>query len=264
MNLKYLINSVLTTLALPILYYQGKKIKRNTPILEEAKDTEGKFYTDSKRTLNLITVGDSCMAGVGVKSHKEGLIGTLANKLSLHYSINVNWKVYAKSGYTALKVKTNLIPKIEKEKLDIIVIGVGGNDAFNLTNPKKWISNIKSLITDIRIKYKQQPIVFINMPPVREIPAFTSLIHYIMGNLIDTYSDELLKLVKNTDGVFYSSSKISYDDYTKRYDLNVHSSDFFNNEDKFHPSKLAYQIWAKDIFNFIKENNIIENLNKNF
>lgn len=259
MNLKYLINSVLTTLVLPILYYQGKKIKTNTPKLPEAKDIEGEIYRDSKRTFKLITVGDSCMAGVGVKSHKEGFVGTLANELSSHYSKNIYWKVYAKSGYTALKVKDKLIPKIQEGNLDLIVFGIGGNDAFKLTHPKEWINNIKSLITAIRIKYKNQPIVFINMPPVREIPAFTSLIKFVMGNLMDAYSDELVKLVKNIDNAFYCSSKISYKDYTKRYNLTSHSSDFFSDEDKFHPSKLAYQIWAKDISNFIIKNEVIKN-----
>lgn len=259
MSIKYLFNSIITTLVLPILYYQGKKIKAKTPKLLEAKDIQGGNFKEFKQKLKIIAVGDSCMAGVGVKTHKEGFIGTFANEISSHYNTNVSWKVYAKSGYTALKLKDRLIPMIQEEKLDLIIIGIGGNDAFKLTNPKKWINNIKSLISDIRVQYKYQPIVFINMPPIREIPAFTSLIKYITGNLIDIYSDELIKLARKTDGVFYCSTKISYYNYTKRHNLNAHPSDFFSNEDKFHPSKLAYQIWAKDIFDFIKENNIIRN-----
>mgnify|MGYP003870751097 CR=1 FL=1 len=98
------------------------------------------------------------------------------------------------------------------------------------------------------------------MPPVREIPAFTSLIKYIMGNLIDAYSYKLAKYVKKTDNVFYCSRKISYRDYTKRYKLNSHPSDFFSNEDKFHPSKLAYEIWAKDVSDFIIKNKVINNV----
>jgi lysophospholipase L1-like esterase len=260
MNFKYLFNSIVTVLVLPIIYYQGKKIKANTPKLQEAKGFEGESFQDFNNALNLITLGDSSMAGVGVKTHKEGFIGTLADELASHYSINVYWKVYAKSGFTTLKVKDILIPTIQEKKLDLIVIGIGGNDAFKLTNPKEWICNIKSLIADIRSKYKSQPIVFTNMPPVREIPAFTYLIKYIMGNLIDAYSDELVKLVKNTDNVFYCSSRISYSDYTKRYNLNSHPNDFFSDEDKFHPSKLAYQIWAKDISNFIIKEKVIKNL----
>ncbi len=259
MNFKYLFNSAIATLVLPVIYYQGKRIRANTPKLQEAKGIQGESFQDFKNTLNLITIGDSSMAGVGVKNHKEGFIGVLADELASHYNVNMYWKVYAKSGFTALKVKDRLIPTLQEEKLDLIIIGVGGNDAFKLTRPKEWISNIKALISDIRIKYKNQPIVFINMPPVREIPAFTSLIKYVVGNLIDAYSDELVKLVKNIDGVFYCSSKINYKDYTKRYNLNSHSSEFFSDEDKFHPSKLAYQIWAKDISNFIIKNKIIKN-----
>ncbi|WP_298484183.1 SGNH/GDSL hydrolase family protein [uncultured Maribacter sp.] len=259
MNFKYLLNTIATTPLLPILYYQGKKIRANTPRLPEAKGIKGEIIKDSKQTLRLITIGDSSMAGVGVDSHKEGFVGTLAKELASHYSSNISWKVYAKSGFTALKVKDRLIPNIQEDGLNLIVVGVGGNDAFKLTSPKKWINNVKMLIADLRVKFKHQPIVFINMPPVKEIPAFTSLIKYTMGNQLDFYSNELVSLVKNMDGVFYCSSKIMYNDYKKRYNLDAHSSEFFSDGDKFHASKLAYQIWGKDIFNFIIENNDIKN-----
>lgn len=259
MNFKYLLNTIITFPLLPLIYFQGKKIRENTPRVPEAIGIEGESTKNSKRTLRIITLGDSSMAGVGVETHKEGFIGKLSDELASHYTINVYWKVYAKSGFTALKIKDRLIPTIQEDNLDLIVVGVGGNDAFKLTNPKEWICNVKSLITDIRNKYKNQPIIFINMPPVREIPAFTSLIKYIIGNLIDAYSNELVELVKNIDNVFYCSNKISYEDYTKRYNLNSHPSDFFSDEDKFHPSKLAYQIWAKDISNFIIKNKAIKN-----
>jgi len=258
MNFKYLLNTIFTAPLLPILYYQGKKIRANTPKLPEAKGIEGEVLKNSKKTLRLITVGDSSMAGVGVDTHKKGFVGTLAQELASHYNFNISWKVYAKSGYTALKVKDRLIPNIQENRLNLIIVGVGGNDAFKLTSPKKWINNIKMLIADLRVKYKHQPIVFINMPPVREIPAFTTLIKYTMGNKLDFYSDELVSLVKDMDGVFYCSSKIMYNDYKKRYNLDAHSSDFFSDGDKFHASKLAYQIWAKDISNFILENNNIK------
>lgn len=257
MNFKHLLNTVITFPLLPILYIQGKKIRANTPTLPEALDIEGITYKDSEKTLRIVTVGDSCMAGVGVKTHKEGFIGALSNKLSSHYDINISWKVYAKSGYTALKVKNRLVPTVNDKNLDIIIIGIGGNDAFKLTSPKEWIHNIETLIADIRIKYTYKPIIFVNMPPVREIPAFTSLIKYIMGNLIDVYSDKLIRLVENTDNVFYCSNKINYKDYTKRYNLDSHPSEFFSNEDKFHPSKLAYKIWAQDVSNFIINNKVI-------
>lgn len=149
MNFKYLLNTIITFPLLPLVYLQGKKIRANTPILPEASDIEGETFKDSKKTFSMITIGDSCMAGVGVKTHKEGFIGKLSDELSSHYNTNVYWKVYAKSGYTAIKVKDRLIPSIKESALDLIVIGVGGNDVFKLTSPNEWINNIKILITDL-------------------------------------------------------------------------------------------------------------------
>jgi hypothetical protein len=43
------------------------------------------------------------MAGVGVSNHKEGFAGSLANELATELQTNIDWKVCAKSGYTAKK-----------------------------------------------------------------------------------------------------------------------------------------------------------------
>lgn len=251
MNLKYVLGVIITAPLLPLMYFQGKKIRANVPILPEAKGIEGKSIENSNRTLRLITIGDSSMAGVGVETHKEGFTGNLANELASKFSADVIWKVYAKSGYTAKKVKDILVPSIEEGELDLIVIAVGGNDALKLTSLKAWIHNIKGLIAAIRIKYKQQPIVFINMPPIQDIPVFTSLIKFIIGGLMDIFSDVLQNLVKDMDGVYYYPRKIIYKEYVKRFHLDADASAFFS--DGFHASKLAYQVWAKDVSNFLVE-----------
>ncbi len=252
MNFKYVLGAIMVVPLLPVLYFQGKRIRKKIPRLPEASQLTGTSTKNTTKTLRLITVGDSSMAGVGVATHEEGFVGTLANELASKLNANVTWKVYAKSGYTAAKVKDELIPNIDEEILDLIVIGVGGNDAFKLTSLSDWTSNIKELISDIRVRYKEQPIVFVNMPPIQEIPSFTSLIKFIMGNLMDIFSDELKTLVKREQGVYYYSRKITYQDYIQRFDLDAAPSEFFS--DGFHASKLAYQIWGKDVSNFLTGN----------
>ncbi len=84
--------------------------------------------------------------------------------------------MYAKSGYTALDVRDKLIPKIAEKETDLIVVGLGGNDAFGLNSPEIWAKHIQSLIWRIRMKFPDAPIAFLNMPPIKDFPAFTSLI----------------------------------------------------------------------------------------
>ncbi len=251
MNIKYILGSIISIPLLPIMYLQGKKIKKNIPKLPEAEGTQGIFSINSNKTLRILTIGESTIAGVGVKNHKEGFTGALASELATKLNTNIDWKVYAKSGYNAKQVDEKIIKHITESNIDLIVIGIGGNDAFELNSPKKWNNDVRNLINNLRHKFKEVPIVFVNMPPIKEFPAFTSLMKFTIGNLVSLLGEELVKVVKDYKNVFYYSREISSADLTKRLNLTVKSSDFFS--DGVHPSKITYQVWAKDVSMFIKQ-----------
>ncbi|MCR1024907.1 SGNH/GDSL hydrolase family protein [Cellulophaga baltica] len=249
MNLKYTLGAILTIPLLPLLYFQGKKIKKSVPRLPEAKNPKGISTTTSEKTSHLLTIGESTIAGVGVATHQEGFTGSLANELASKLHKNINWTVFAKSGYTAKKVAKKIIDKIPEQPIDLIVIGLGGNDAFELNGPKKWNHDVRNLINSLQVRFKGVPIVFTNMPPIKEFPAFTGLIKFTIGNLVTILGDELEKVVKDFDNVYYYTRPVSSIYLIKRYDLKISKADFFS--DGVHPSKITYQIWAKDISNFI-------------
>lgn len=257
MNIKYILGSILTFPLLPLMYFQGKKIKSNVPRLPEAKGIKGLSAVSSKKTLRMITIGESTIAGVGVSTHKEGFTGTLANELASELKTNIDWKVYAKSGYTAKRVKEKIINLITEKSIDLIVIGLGGNDAFELNTPKRWNKDVRELIKSIRLKFTGVPIVFINMPPIKEFPAFTRLIKFSIGNLVNILGKELEKIVKDFEQVYYYEREIKTLDFIKRFNLKIKPVDFFS--DGVHPSKTTYQLWAKDVSNFMTQSKEIKN-----
>ncbi len=249
MNIRYFLGSILTIPLLPLMYLQGKRIRSKVPSLPEAEGTEGIVSCGNKNRLKMLTIGESTIAGVGVKTHKEGFSGTLAKELSSKLNTDIHWKVYAKSGYTAKKVTEKIVTRIQEHKVDIVVIGLGGNDAFTLNNPKKWRIHIQQLINTLKAKFKNAVIVFANMPPIKEFPAFTPLIKATLGNLVEILGKELEQLVKNQKGVYYYSRIITIESWIKRLNIKAESSVFFS--DGVHPSKFTYQVWAKDLSNFI-------------
>lgn len=228
------------------MYYQGKRIKENVPHLPEANGPTGMVKADSttEKTLRLLAIGESTIAGVGVKEHQEGFTGTLANELSSLFQTNVSWKVYARSGYTAELALKKLMAKITEDKADLIVIGLGANDAFTLNSPKKWRKDISNIIEHLKGKYPDASIAFCNMPPIKEFPAFPFLIKLVIGNLIELLGGELKKIVAGYDNIFYADEVITLKTWMKRYQIAGEESEFFS--DGVHPSKLTYQTWAKD------------------
>ena len=263
MNLKYLIGAIISIPSLPIMYFQGKRIKKKIPQLPEAKGNEGhaacKEGSDAR--LNIISLGESTIAGVGVETHEEGFTGTLAKELSNLLQANISWKVYAKSGYNARKVRQLLLPQIKEDKIDLIVIGLGGNDAFELNRPSAWRTQVISLLEAIHRRFPETPIVFCNMPPIKLFPAFTPLIKFTIGNLVEILGQELESTADRFENTFYFGEKITFEEWSKRYDVETSEQNFFS--DGVHPSKLTYQVWAKDVASNIFNNKEFTALLKN-
>ncbi len=137
MNVKYMLGLLISIPLLPLLYLQGKKIKASDPIIPDATGVDGISAASSKRILKMVTIGEGTIAGVGVGTHEEGFTSTLAAELARELNLNIDWKVYAKSSYTSKRIQEKIINGIPEKPVDFIVIGIGGNDAFGLSSPKK-------------------------------------------------------------------------------------------------------------------------------
>ena len=251
MNLKYILGSLISLPLLPLLYFQGRNIRKKVPRLPEAKEPKGFVNGDFKKTLEIVCIGESTFAGVGVEYHKNGFTGSLANTLSTKLKSTINWRVYAKSGYTVKQVCEKIIPTIEETAINIIVIGMGGNDAFTLNSPKKWISDIDDLVNSIQSKFPNTPIYFANMPPIKEFPAFTKSIKFVIGNLVEILGKELKKFTDNKSNVYYNNEIVTLKKWSKRHSLPTDNSKLYFS-DGVHPSKLTYHVWGEEMGDFIK------------
>ena len=247
MNWKYTLGVLIAVPLLPLLYVQGRKVKKRVPDLPEAASPSGISVPESiaRDPMQLIILGESTMAGVGVNSHEEGFAGALARDLSEKLQCQIDWKVYAKSGYTAKDVTEKILPEIKEDSPNLIVIGLGGNDSFDLNSPAGWRRDIVLLINTLKQRFHSVPLVFANMPPIKEFPAFTPLIRFILGNLVEILGEELHRVVKKFDSVYYQNQVITLEEWMQSIHKEVKPSDFFS--DGVHPSKLTYQTWAKDL-----------------
>ncbi len=93
------------------------------------------------------------------------------------------------------------------------------------------------------------------MPPIKEFPAFSPLIKFSIGNLVEILGEELAVVVKEFKDVYYCAQNITLADWVKRLDAGADVTAFFS--DGVHPAKITYQYWAKDVAMFILENRVI-------
>ncbi|MEQ8702398.1 MAG: SGNH/GDSL hydrolase family protein [Phaeodactylibacter sp.] len=254
-DLKYIAGALVILPLLPVMYVQGRRIRASVPRLPPAAGPSGLVGKPVGTPFRLATLGESTIAGIGVATHKEGFSGTLASCIAEQTGRPVAWNVYAKSGYTAARVKTSLVPAMRATEADLIVIGLGGNDAFTLNAPWQWRRDIRELILELRNEFPQTPVVFTNMPPIRKFPAFTPLMKWVIGNHVELLGRELERIVAPLVNVYYYNRAITLEDWRERLNVSAPPSDFFS--DGVHPSKLTYQVWARDFAGFIKEAGVI-------
>ena len=248
-NARYIFGAILGLPLLPILYYQSMKLKSTMPDLPEAKGKEGSSETGNDKSLKIIAIGESTVAGVGVETNEEGFMGEFAKAMANGLDARISWKIYAKSGYTAEQIRKEIIPQINDESADLVIVGLGGNDSFKLKSPTAWRNQIEQLILDIRLKFPETPIAFTNIPPIKDFMAFTPLMKFAFGNMGEMLGDELNDISKNQVNIFYNAEKLTFELLSKRYGLNNELSDFFS--DGVHPSKLTYQILARHFAEFL-------------
>jgi len=253
-RLKYLLGVLVSLPFLPWMYIAAKSGRRQVPQLEEAIDRTG--FIGSGNPFNLLIIGESTMAGVGVHSHKEGYAGKLAACIAKEYNKKVQWEVNARSGYTAALCLRKLLPKITMVQPQIIIIGLGANDAFTLNTPWNWRKQISNLITALQQKFEKVPIVFINLAPVKEFPALPPILKNTIGNLLILLGEELAHLVHFYKQVYFIDEQINLATWAKKYQLSKNPSLYFS--DGIHPSAETYNLWAKDTFDFISSAQLIQ------
>lgn len=241
---KFLLGRILVAPLMPIVFYQGNRIRRKFPRLPEAKEPTGESGADYHDKISIVGLGESTMAGVGIDLHKNALLGQFSDHLSRLTRKKISWQVYAKSGLTAEQTRRQILPQINEKKVDLFVISLGGNDTFQLNSPKEWAQQITLLIEELRVDFPKAPILFTTMPPVHTFPAFTGSIRFVLGRLIQMHGRQLNQIIERFENVYFDAETIDLDVWLKN--LPQHKKEDFYS-DGVHPSALTFSIWAKEL-----------------
>lgn len=242
-----ILKDIATFFLLPVMYMQGKRVRKSIPQLPEAQGPEGIAGEPTDTYKNILLIGESTLAGVGVVTHQEGFSGELGQSLSTLLDQTVKWKVYARSGYTARLVTDKLIPKMQETKTDLIVVGLGGNDTFTLN--KHWTRDIEKLIATLSTKYPATPLVFINLPPVASFPALPTILRFCLGHHMDKLRTQLATIVQGKSNCYFLEEKINLKEWSAKNGLENKPELYFS--DGIHPTKLTYSLWAQSVAEYI-------------
>lgn len=214
----------------PLLFLQGRHVRRVTPRLPEAAgEREGR--TGSGPPLSVLVLGDSAAAGVGVRQQAEALSGQLGCALGARHS--VHWRLMANSGDRLDQLLGKLAVAPEPDPpVDWVVISIGVNDVTALRRTAAWLGDLQALIALLRQRYGQPQILFSSLPPMDQFPALPQPLRWWMGQRARAFDAQMRAVAGAQVDCHYLAIP-----YVVEPEAIA--------ADGFHPGPGAYRIWGR-------------------
>ncbi len=221
--------------ALPLLiiiFPQALYIKKNTIRLPEATGAKNGRVKGTEPNLKILHVGESTVAGVGVKNLKAGLTSHIVQELNNNTKREIQWQAYGVNGIRLAELLDDL-KKSPLDRSDITLVTMGVNDTSKLTTLRKWNRTINQTIALLQ-PITRGPIIFTQVPPMMQFPALPAPLKYLLGLRSTLLDLSLQKACHNHPNVYHVGSKPKVEAQ-------------FMAQDGYHPSELGYCEWAKSI-----------------
>lgn len=230
---RYLLSGLFVLPFTPFLYLQGQYTRLRVGRLPDAVGEPAGVVEGGDRTVRLLAIGESTVAGVGVKDLKQALAARFAEHYSRATGSTVRWRAMGVSGITVRRALKEIVPELPDDEFDIVVVALGGNDVFALNSPVGFRKDMTELITSLRAKSPEAAIFLANVPMIRDALALPHPLKYVLAKLAKMQHFNVIDLVSLLDDVYY------FDD-VKRV-----KEEFFS--DGVHPSEFGYDIWASEM-----------------
>lgn len=220
----------------PVLVRQGRQVRDRTPVLPEAAgDRSGVEAAipagPDAVALNMVIVGESTAAGVGVADQRQGLAQQLAIELARRRGLPVAWTVCARTGATASYTVRELIPAAPADQ-DLAVVVLGVNDTLRFRSRRAWRARV------VRVRGALGPhlapggrIVLVGVPDLGSFPALPQPLRAVLGWHARALDRELRRLAAHHAEVLHVPGPQL-------------SGEGLFASDAFHPSALTYARWA--------------------
>jgi lysophospholipase L1-like esterase len=216
----------------PLLYLQGQYTRKKVGLLPDAAGERTGTVGDGGTSARLLVIGESTVAGLGARTHREALTGQFAERLVSRIGRQVEWTVIGRNGVTARRTIDELVPLVPDKTFDYILLGIGGNDVMKLSSPKKWRRDMIELLGILREDNPNAVIFISNCPMIVLSPVIPHPIKFLLWELSKMHDANIREFTAGMDRVYY---------YPQPVDVRVEG--FF--ADGIHPSEQGYSDWAE-------------------
>jgi lysophospholipase L1-like esterase len=163
----------------PLLVAQALLARKRVPRLPEAAGPRSGAVGRGP-ALNLLVVGDSSAAGVGVQRQSQALAAPLAAQLAEATGTRVHWRLLAQSGLTTAQVLQMLADQPPMHA-DVAVVVTGVNDVVDQVPSQRAVAARDALANRLRNAAGVHHVVFAPLPPVHQFPGLPRPLRWVAG-----------------------------------------------------------------------------------
>jgi len=206
----------------PLLYAQGKWVRRQVPRLPHAPSPwEGERPGPSP--LSILGVGDSTIAGVGVKDPLHGLVPQFSLALHEKTQRGVSWRSVGESGATSKDILGRFLAPALSSPADVVIVSLGANDAKDLKPLGATVSRFERLL---------KVLLFSSLPAFYLFPTLPQPLRAIIYAHAQAIERSIRPIIESFPFAMMSPPPTGY-------------HDTFFAVDGFHPSEDGYRDWAR-------------------
>jgi lysophospholipase L1-like esterase len=217
--------------AAPVLYAQGRRLRRDTPRLPDAA-APWFGSVAGPEPLRLLVLGDSTAAGVGADTQNDALAGHLARELGALTGRGVEWRAVGRNGASSRDLITDYLGDAASDSFDIVFLSVGANDALGLRPRWAFARDIRSIINRLREANPNSIILMSSLPAFFRFELLPNPLKFNLYVHSMSLEDAARAVIAKTAAAHMSPPPPPY------------TADFFAT-DLFHPSASGYRDWAR-------------------
>lgn len=214
----------------PILWLQGRYVRRVTPRLPEPGGQRS-GCVGAGPLIRILVAGDSAAAGVGASSQDEALCGQLMHRLSQR--ARVEWRLIAATGLDSPGL-LGLLSDQTADRYDVVVLSIGVNDVTRVRSPGQWLRLQDQLASLVETRFSAQLLVHNAVPPMHAFTALPQPLRWFFGRWAQAFNQRLATVLSGqTRRTFH------------RPFLMTTSGGLAT--DGFHPGPAGYAAWAEGL-----------------
>ncbi|MGX5218534.1 SGNH/GDSL hydrolase family protein [Pseudomonas segetis] len=223
----WLLVGLLSPLLLPLAIHTRRTALRLAPAAGPVRGLARPQYAG--QPLRLLMLGESTVVGVGVSCLQQGLVGQLADELAVRHRRPVAWWALGENGITAEQACQRLLPQVEVDGLDWVVLVFGVNDCTHLTGLRRWRSALCSLAAGLQAR--SGSLVLTGVPPLQHFSALPWLMRWLLGARAQQLDAQLQQVAAGCGAQYVP--------------LRPRLAAGYLALDGYHPSSMGYRDWAQ-------------------